>query len=576
MAFAPTGSEKQTRQAVLAVFLLALACRIFFLLWIDEPILFYKYPFFAEKLAAGQNIGERIVDLSPFYLYFTTVFAAVFGSHWEVLKGVQALLGAVVAAGVAGVGMRWINRPAGVVAGLIYAVYGNAIVLESTLEPTVFVLLFNLAAVFFLMEADVAPAGVRWRRAAAAGVFSGLSIVTKPSFLLFLPLGAVWLFFRGRRPPSWRVRVGAPLLFGLAAFLVVAPVTVRNHVRLGDRVLVTADAGKVFYHGNAKGATALEWTGLPDEGLRSEGAGETDFAHVLFRETARSITGLPLSPSEASRFWFRRAWSDIREDPARYARLLLEKAVFFFNDYEMHFIASAYVEYRESRRYPFLRFGVLSALGLTGMLLGLRRLWKWFPLCAPIAVYFCSALVFIVQSRYRLPAVPYLCLFSGYALWCLREWWRRRERGKWAGSAAVVLLFFAFGTLPLRQSVAAAERWQTATRLHYQMRAQPMFEQGDYTSAVVHLDACLALVPDFVPAYNLRGKTFALMGENAKAEADFRRVIALRPQSPQGYKNLGFLYLVLQEPDRAAQLLRRAEAVSPGDPAVRSALDRIR
>ena len=36
----------------LLVFLVAVGARFFFLIWIDNPILFFKYPYFAEKLAA--------------------------------------------------------------------------------------------------------------------------------------------------------------------------------------------------------------------------------------------------------------------------------------------------------------------------------------------------------------------------------------------------------------------------------------------------------------------------------------------------------------------------------------------
>ena len=55
------------------VFLVAIGARILFLVWIDEPILFFKYPYFADKLCQGKDIGERLIDLSPFYLYFLTL-----------------------------------------------------------------------------------------------------------------------------------------------------------------------------------------------------------------------------------------------------------------------------------------------------------------------------------------------------------------------------------------------------------------------------------------------------------------------------------------------------------------------
>ena len=48
------------------VFLVAMVARIFFLIWIDEPILFFKYPYFAEKLvqqAVTNNWG--LFELIP-------------------------------------------------------------------------------------------------------------------------------------------------------------------------------------------------------------------------------------------------------------------------------------------------------------------------------------------------------------------------------------------------------------------------------------------------------------------------------------------------------------------------------
>jgi hypothetical protein len=76
------------------VFLLAICARIIFLIWIDEPILFFKYPYFAEKLAKGKDIGERIVDLSPFYLYFLTFLRKIFGMEWASAKLIQSFVGA--------------------------------------------------------------------------------------------------------------------------------------------------------------------------------------------------------------------------------------------------------------------------------------------------------------------------------------------------------------------------------------------------------------------------------------------------------------------------------------------------
>jgi hypothetical protein len=133
------------------VFLAAIAARTFFFFWIDEPILFFKYPYFAGKLATGKGIGDRIVDLSPFYLYFITVIKNVFSADWLTIKLIQSVIGSLNALLIMALGTRLFNRTSGLFAALLYALYGNVIILEATLEPTVFAIFFNLFLVYVLV-----------------------------------------------------------------------------------------------------------------------------------------------------------------------------------------------------------------------------------------------------------------------------------------------------------------------------------------------------------------------------------------------------------------------------------------
>ncbi|HEJ84061.1 MAG TPA: hypothetical protein ENO25_05780, partial [Desulfobacteraceae bacterium] len=116
------------------LFLFAICIRVFFLIWIDEPILFFKYPFFAEKIASGMDIGERLVDLSPFYLYFLAVLNKLFDVSWQFIKCFQIIIGAANALLVFVIGTRLFERRAAFIGALIFAAYGNLIVFETTLE----------------------------------------------------------------------------------------------------------------------------------------------------------------------------------------------------------------------------------------------------------------------------------------------------------------------------------------------------------------------------------------------------------------------------------------------------------
>jgi hypothetical protein len=173
-------------KASLWVLFLASIFRLVFLTAFDSPFYFAKYPYFASQLSKGGDIGVRIVDLSPFYLYFLTAWHTCFGPSWSALKVLQSVLGVVNCWLIFRIGVRFFNPKVALIAGIIAASYGNLIVLESTIEPVVFVLTFNLLAVYFLSgikdhASSVAPTA---KTVLMSGFFTGLSVITKPSFLV--------------------------------------------------------------------------------------------------------------------------------------------------------------------------------------------------------------------------------------------------------------------------------------------------------------------------------------------------------------------------------------------------------
>lgn len=562
----------------LYVFLLAIGVRSLFLIFIDEPILFNKYPYFAEKLAEGVDIGERLLDLSPFYLYFLTLIKKILNLDWIYVKTIQSIIGASNSLLLLILGTRLFNRETGILSAIIYAVYGNLIILESTLEPTVFVLLFNLLTLLFLIASRTQhrPKQHRNRMLVPAGLFCGISIITKPSFLLFLPIGVCFLFISSPGEDSMNIRIRQSIVFLTLSVLIILPITVRNYVKFNDFVLVTADAGKVFYHGNGKGASALEGIALVDEGFSEESAKEPDYAHVLYREAARTLSERNLSPSESSKFWFQKTFAEIIQDPTAYLLLQAKKFFYFFNDYEMHYIASAYKEYKQSLSFPFIRYGVIAALGILGMLLSLKYFHRLFLVYGIMLLYLLSGLLFLVQSRYRLPAVPYLCLFAGFAVSCLKDTiYQKRYRSAMV-YLTVVVLSFIMVRFAYRVEINTMERWQKATKIHYLMEARPSFRMGKYDMAVAQLDRCLALAPNFSPAYNLRGKSHGMLGNYSEALKDFSIVIRLSPTLAEGYKNLGFTYLILGKKEAAKSNLLKAVSLAPDDNKIKEALGQLK
>ena len=241
----------------------------------------------------------------------------------------------------------------------------------------------------------------------------------------------------------------------------------------------------------------------------------------------------------------------------------------------MHYIASAYKEYKASLSFPFVRYGIIASLGLLGMVLGLREFKGLSLVYGVVFVYVLSCMLFLVQSRYRTPAVPYLCLFAGHGIYVVREMVVGKRFSSVGAAVILVGVFFFLTHFSYTGETAKVDRWQQATKIHYQLGGQPLFQKGEFQDAISELNKCLAMAPDFSPAHNLRGRSYAILGKYEEALADFERVISLSPDLTEGYRNIGFLYLVRGNMAMAKSYLHKALVLAPNDTRIREALAKL-
>jgi len=559
---------------LLAIFTFAFLVKILIFSLVTEPIIFYKYPFFAERIGNGLDIGERILDLSPFYLYANVLLFKIYGKNWEVMALLQIFLGSLNCLFIYLIGEKLFSRTVGFVTAIILLLYGNLTLIELTLEPESFVLFFNSLLILFLLQSQAQTAAGKglWRWL-VAGLLLGLATITKPNALLFLPLAALWNWWES---PSYRFRIQSTLLLLIGVTVLVSPITLRNYFQFKDFILVTADSGKVFYHGNGPGSTGMERADLPDQGFTEEGHTEPDYAHTLFRKVARNLTGRNLTPSECARFWFNYTLDHIRAHRFSAFTLEIKKFFFFWANYEVQDLDSIYKYYRTIQNWPLLPFGFLSSLGILGMGLALKRFRQVFLLYSMVGVYLFSVLVFFAASRYRLPAVPFLATFAAYALVSIFSQWREKQFKKlliYSGMACVLLAgtYFTF-----RSEVETLDRWQVATRIHYTLGGNRLMQKGLYREAVQEFEKAIAWQPDFAPAYNRLGMSYALLNNYEQAEINFKKVIELSPGIDQGYLNLGLLYELKGEPVKAIPLLEKAFSLNPENPKTKAHLQKLK
>ncbi len=82
--------------------------------------------------------------------------------------------------------------------------------------------------------------------------------------------------------------------------------------------------------------------------------------------------------------------------------------------------------------------------------------------------------------------------------------------------------------------------------------------------------------PNFSPAYNVRGKSYAVLGRYGEALKDFNKVMSLSPNLANGYRNAGFLYLLQGDTQKARSYLVRALSLAPHDSRVEEALAKLK
>lgn len=545
----------------IAIFIMAFTIKLLIFFFATEPIVFYKYPYFAEQIGKGLDIGERIIDLSPLYLYINVLFNQIFGSNWEALAIFQIVIGSLSCLFIYAIGEKLFGRTIGLIASVILLLYGNLTLIELTLEPEAFVIFFNALAILLLIKArnENSSEYQIWKWF-LVGVTLGLAVITKANALLILPGAIIWIWWGGYKRNK---KLVATVSLLLGVILLISPITLRNYMKFHDSILVTADGGKVFFHGNGQGATGMERADLSNQGFIEEGQSEPDYAHVLFRNTARSLSGLPLKPSECARFWVDRTMDYILANGMSSLFLELKKLCLFWSNYEVHDLDSTYKNYVTIRHWPLIPFGIIAALGIVGMGLSLKKFHQTFLIYWVILVYLLSVLIFFAVSRYRIPAVPFLSIFAAYTLSWLFALIKNNNWKRILIFGGVILIFFVCTNLFFRKEIEIFDQWQKATRIHYSLGGKMLFKRGLYQEAVEEFQKTLALQPNFAPAYNYLGRSFAILEDYNRAEEYFQRVIQLTPSLDEGYMNLGLLYELQGQRLKAVSYLSQALSLNP-------------
>jgi tetratricopeptide (TPR) repeat protein len=499
-----------------------------------------------RRIAAGDWLGDGVFYQAPLYPYLLGSVYALFGHAPDLVRVLQAALGALSALWIAQGACRLAAPRAGLAAGLLAALYAPALWYDLQIEKTS--LAFALTALLLhLALAPLEPSALR-RPLAAGFALGALVLLRENAAVLLLPLA--WAI--GRAP---RGRARRLLAFAAGLALLLVPVGLRNRVFGGAFLPTTSNAGVNFYIGNGAEADGLYRPLVA-------GRGHPDHEREDARRIAEDLSGRTLTPAEVSGFWFARALREIADEPGHYVGLLARKARWLAHHGEV-MDAVAFEVFRDESRVlhglGWLSFGVLLPLALAGMALVRGRRAAGVPLLSA-ALLALSIVFFFVVGRFRLGLVPFLLPFAGVALaeWrdaarkplaiallaagTLLAWWPLATRGDPRAVSASNL-----SSELLRQGdCALAERWARAARARDASQAEAAYNlgvalrrQGRAPEAREPFESAMRLEPAFAADCLAElGAIRALEGDARGARELLERALALEPEHPDARRYL--------------------------------------
>jgi tetratricopeptide (TPR) repeat protein len=556
---------KSDRYLLGAVLLAALVIRLAYLvdiadsIYISHPVLDSAwYHAKAMDVLAGDHLAASASFRVPLYVYFLALCYSVFGQSFAAPLIIQAIVGAASCGLVFLIGRRLFGRVAGAVAGFVLAFYRMAIYSDGEILPTTLFMFFMLLAVWFLLEC---LKGSRHRDAALTGVFLGLAFLTRPDIFPFALAMMAVLAVLTRTKRGLRLTATVAIVF--AGFLML--LGIRNYVAY-DKFFIFSPQGAVnLYIGNASFADGKTPMAPPTSYVYGVAIdpGEDSIIEGS-RVAAREQMGRELPDSELSDYYRKRTLAEIRGDFPRWAGLIMRKAYYFLNAYERSDIkpVQRFTErYTNVLKLPLFTYALVMPLGLVGMVVSLLKR-KRHALVAAAGLLAWAALTigFFVIWRYRLPAVPFMAVLGGYAVYALAQAAAGRKYLTVTAMAASAALLFAVST----SSFSGVDDLGYLPT-HIVNEGALHEAAGRYEEAIEIYGEAMDMTPSDARPYYHMGRAYANMGMTAEARDYMGRAMALNPNyRPFAYVTLGIALARDENYGEAAGYFEKALEADPG------------
>ena len=516
-----------------------------------------SYQKMAERILAGAGLGNRAYIRTPGYFYLLAFLEWLGkGSLWSP-RIFQAFIDAL-SCGLVGIFAFQLSKRAwvGAISGLISACYWLGIYFPGELLITTSICFLNLLLIFCLSFSSLE----KTRNLVLLGLLSALSAMLRPNILLFVLAVFLWWLVRKKYRQA--------LVYLSVVWLGIMPALVRNLVVAKDPVLISSQAGINFWIGNNPGADGRSVV-LPIKRRQVEAGFLKKMQDQLwFEETiwlvsvylAEKETGRELKEGQVNHFWLKKTLGEIKSELFPWLKLFLKKIYYLIDKTE---VSNNRDLKSHCQKIPLLRIlehfhlGWFLPLGIFGFLLCLFKP-EFRYLNLYLIFYALSVVLFFVNSRYRMPLIYPLAIYSGLGAERLLGLIQERRKFFLGGGLAILGVLYFLSNYPLVQWNDASLR----SALHYNLGLE-LAKKGQYEQAIKELKTVVQLKPDFPEAYLILANIYAGRREYQNARWYYSRALTLAPDYAVAHYNLGLCLLSLRKPAEAYDHLLQAHLLAP-------------
>jgi tetratricopeptide (TPR) repeat protein len=541
----------------------------------DLPVIFHPvldarlYHQWALSLARGAALPAAPYYHAPGYPEMLGLLYGILGPSPVAAIVVQSLLGVATTALVALTARRLFGTVEAIAAAILFVAYGPVYFFEAKLLAATVSVFLSMLVVALAVQVDAGgdrgPLR-RWGVPVLLGLGAGVLAVVRANLALAgVLLVCVFAVRAWRGSLPWRV----PLVVAAAAVTAVLPTAVHNLAH-GAFAPIATNGGFNFYAGNVRGAQGIYTDVGGISGVIRTQEAEAD-------SLVRADLGRTLPPGEESRYWFRRGLHEIAADPLGWLALVGRKALLLVQRDPVTVNGSYPLEAAHVFLYRLaaLPFNLLLGLGVLGWILAARSRARppagstvpptgsAAPLTGPVvllAAVLVSGLLFFVMERLRLPAVPVLSVFAGYALVTGVRRWRPGTRLP-VVLAAVVVIVFTGATWKPPLGLSRNPGWESGMLLQV---GNACVEAGETDRAMRAYALAEAADPTALKPLQAQSQIAMERGDLEAALRVLERAAVVAPGDSAVRSNLGIAYLAAGNLDGCLREMTAAARLAPG------------